>query len=64
MKTLTLTAIALSLTSTLALARDNDARDTYKWLQSVTHSQSEAQNSNTQSSANETVTRASSGNHH
>lgn len=39
MKALILPTIALALLSTVANARDNDGRATWKWLQSITHDQ-------------------------
>lgn len=42
MKTLTLSAIALTLLASVANARDNDARDTWRWLDSVTQSHASA----------------------
>lgn len=46
MKTLTLSAIALTLLASVANARDNDARDTYRWLNSVTQTQANSVQSN------------------
>jgi hypothetical protein len=46
MKTLTLSAIALTLLTSVAYARDNDARDSWKWLQSVSHDQTAVAKSN------------------
>lgn len=47
MKTLTLSAIALTLLTSVAYARDNDARDTYHWLNSVSQSDTRATQADT-----------------